>query len=262
VRNSRTLFEKASRLASVGAEYLKAEFEAEGSRREEVTALRASTRKADLGLTLKIGGCEAVTDLRDAIEFQAEVIVAPMIESAYAVQKFDEAVDSHEDVREEATQFLVNVETIGGLNNLDAIIGAVSTSRNVSGIVFGRVDFVRSQGLGRDAVDSDECLEAALKVAAACQSSNLSLVLGGAISASSERFLLEVAKVKLNRFETRKVVFDAEVLSRTKLSDLLNVALDFELSWLASKRDYYHAISVEDSARIQMLEERLAGGSR
>jgi hypothetical protein len=245
-----------------GAQFLKAEFEAEGSRREEVTALRASTRKADLGLTLKIGGCEAVTDLRDAIEFQADVIVAPMIESSYAVQKFDEAVDSHEDTRGEATQFLVNLETIAGLHNLEAIIGAVSTSRNVSGIVFGRVDFVKSQGLGRDAVDSDECLEAALKVAAACQTSNLSLVLGGAISASSERFLLEVAKVKLNRFETRKVVFDAEVLSRTKLSELLKEALDFELSWLKSKRDFYHAISVEDSARIQMLEERLGGGSR
>ena len=258
MRNSQLLFEKASRLARSGARHLKAEFEAEGSRREEVASLRASTRQANLGLTLKIGGCEAITDLRDAIEGQAEVIVAPMVESPYAVEKFDLAITHHHEIVSEGTEFLVNLETVSAFSRAEEILDKVASSRNVSGVVFGRVDFVKSQGLDRDSVDSAECLAAVLRVAELARARNLLVVVGGAVSDSSEEFLKEVARVHLSRFETRKVVYDAEILSNQKFSELIRAALDFELSWLRSKNEYYGAIAGEDLSRIAMLETRLA----
>ena len=42
---------------------VKAEFEAEGARMDELIGLRELVVRADLGFVIKIGGCEAVHDM-------------------------------------------------------------------------------------------------------------------------------------------------------------------------------------------------------
>ena len=70
---------------------IKAEFEAEGTRLEECVRLKDIVSAAGLTLTLKIGGCEAIRDMYDARIIGVDKIVAPMIETSFALKKFVES---------------------------------------------------------------------------------------------------------------------------------------------------------------------------
>ena len=81
------------------------------------------TRTCNVPLTLKIGGCEAVKDLYEARQFGARYIVAPMIESDYALQKFCDTILKVYPAEEAAeVDFLFNVETIQAFNFCESIV--------------------------------------------------------------------------------------------------------------------------------------------
>jgi hypothetical protein len=132
----------------------------------------------------------------------------------------------------------------------------ISSDNGADGVVFGRVDFVGSMGWPRDTINLQQTTDYVLEVAKLCKLSNKQLVMGGGVSIESLEVIKQVHKIRLDRFETRKVVFDAgQALSSDIEAGLLN-AVHFELLWLQNKRDYYKGISFEDSKRIEMLEVR------
>jgi HpcH/HpaI aldolase/citrate lyase family len=234
---------------------VKAEFEAEGTRVDELLRLLEVTRRAGLKVALKIGGCEAIRDLIECRQFGVDYIIAPMVETPYALTKYAAARDKvfGEDERNDIG-FLFNVETVSTFGNL-AEMSAIA-GREKLGMVFGRVDFAGSLGKDRTFVNHDEMMAYVATVADAAKAQGVDLVVGGGVSADSIPALTKLRSIKLSRFETRKVIFDASVLETGRIARGLDLAIEFELLWLKNKRDYYTTISSEDNTRIDMMEAR------
>lgn len=235
----------------------KAEFEAEGTRTDELLRLLEIANKADVSLALKVGGCEAIRDMLEAKQFGVGYIIAPMVETPYALSKYIAAKDKvYSEEEQEDVCFLFNLETITAFENLDAMLTLASSQPGCDGVVFGRVDFSGSIGAGRDGIESERVTLAVESAARACLDRDLQFVVGGAVSIDALANLKRFKAIHLDRFETRKVVFDGAALESPNLGQALRQAVHFELLWLLNKREYYGLMHREDQTRIEMLESR------
>lgn len=233
---------------------IKAEFEAEGTRIEEAMRLKDVASQAGLGLNIKIGGCEAIKDMFDAISLGAERIIGPMVETPYALKKFINASCVAFGERIENVDLLVNIETETAYRHFDEML-KIPEIKKLSGIVIGRVDMVGSMGLTREHVQSEKILNMSLELAKKAKDYNLDVVVGGAVSVDSISFFKAFPEGHLDRFETRKVVFQCPAAIHNTEAAFLH-AVEFELMWLKNKQNYYSAIAHEDSERLKMMEAR------
>jgi len=242
-----------------GVVAVKAEFEAEGTRPDELLRLLELACRADLKVALKIGGCEAVSDLHASKLYGADYIIAPMVETAYALSKFVDARNKTYGDEAGDTEFLINLETDTALANLEDMLPLAMAE--LDGLVFGRVDFTMSRGLPRSAINHRQITDSVLLAAHVCADNDLQLVVGGSVAVEAAPALREIRRVRLDRFETRKVVFDGAAVETSDFEAAIANAVAFELAWLENKRDYYLSIADEDLPRIRMIEERNAVAS-
>ena len=235
-----------------GALAVKAEFEAEGTRTSELMMLNEVIFRADMELFIKIGGCEAVRDLEQCRTLGAGGIMAPMIETPFAMKKCRGAgrrvCANREDI-----EWIINAETITCHQNLEEILSEGKDFLNT--IVIGRVDYTASMGLDRTAVNGENMRRQSIDIAKKAKKCGVRVGIGGGISTDAIPFLQEVYPL-MDRFETRKVVFSAsteEHILRGGITD----AMEFEMLYLQNKFNYYDQIAKEDSNRLKMLEDRL-----
>ncbi len=237
---------------------LKAEFETEASRMNELMRLKEIAQESDVGLVIKIGGPEALSNLYEAMHLGVSGIVAPMVETPYAARKFLQALDKHITPEEkESIEFGINVETKTAHQNLDAIYAEKGINK-LKNIVLGRVDMSGSLDLGRDKINGEEMYAVCEDIFTKSKAKGFRCCMGGGISTDSIDFIQRLAKKGiLDRYETRKVVFENPKSDRLELHDGILKAVEFELLWLQLKKEYYGRIFKEDDVRIEMLQKRL-----
>lgn len=242
-----------------GVVEVKTEFESEAARLNEVMRLKDVVEKADLGLVIKTGGPEAIRDLYDACIVGVTGIVAPMVESAYALKKYLLAIKKFVPADlQKYIKFAVNIETHQAYKNFDDILKEPGIE-TLSRITLGRVDLVGSLGLGRDDINCDQVLEIARDIFRKSRSKNLETTVGGGIAKEAIPFIQKLMNERLlDRYETRKIVFKVpDHFDPVRAEEGIIKANEFELLWVANKRNYYEHISKEDEDRIKMLEGRV-----
>ena len=244
------MVEVLKKLKDYGVFEIKAEFEAEGSRMEEMMRLKDITTLVNLPIILKIGGVEAVTDVYNALSIGVKGIVAPMVETPFALYKYTNMIktmiaeDNAKDI-----EFAFNVETITACYNFPKMV----IHPPIKSITIGRVDLTASAGYRREDINTWKVTNIYKDILVDAKERGLRTALGGGISKESLPVLADL-KDLLDKFETRKVVFP--IRSYIYGEAAITEAMKFELLWLQSKRRYYSRIKVEDEKRIKMLEER------
>lgn len=236
---------------------VKTSFEDEGALFNEVIRLKEICNQAKTKLTLKIGGPEAIRDMKDATIIGVKGIVAPMVESAFGLKKFINAVNKNinQDIIN-SWQLSINVETKGAVNDIDNIIN-LDEYKKLYNITIGRVDLSASMGLTRNDINNKFMFETVKKAFTKIKKTGIKTTLGGAISTESEKFIKSLHKdLLLDRFETRYILFDASVALKN-YNKCLFKAQEFEYEWLNTKREYYLQLANLDLQRIEMIQNRV-----
>ena len=236
-----------------GALSVKAEFETEGTSLEEAARLKELSDNSNLRFTVKIGGCEAVRDINDAKFLCADEIVAPMIETPYALKKFARAINNiYSDDEKTKIKSFINIETITGYSNFKDIILADEFS-DLSGIVIGRSDMASSMDLMPEQTDSDIMFNMAYNMSEKMLSSKKDFIIGGNITPKAPEFLTKLPYC--TKFETRKIIFDNSN-TNINISDGIIKAINFEIMWIQNRRENYGIILQDDESRINTLKHR------
>ena len=238
-----------------GTTHVKVAMEAEGILLGEILRTKIMTMAAGVGLSIKIGGCEAITDTRIAVEHETDILLAPMIESRFALEKFlDMARDQYEEEELAEKTVLINIETLTGSENIADILTAPNVEL-LDGIVIGRTDL--SGALNLSDVNHPDVLKATRDVFVEAKKKSLQCLIGGGISEKTIPFLNDLGDL-VDGFETRKVVFYNGIPPGKDLGEAIDLALKFEYLWYLWRQETYGRLSREDAGRIDKMSSRFA----
>ena len=258
--NSSKLIKKLSYLKSLGIVGVKQSLEDEGASFSEIIEMRKITKKLGLKLNVKVGGCEAKNDIYFCKGIKTDSIVAPMVESSYALRKFLQISKVGVQI-----PLLVNIETINAIKNLNSMIKKKEEFKSLSGIVLGRSVLAGSLGLKKKEVNSKKIYDLVLQTFKKIKKKNKKFIIkmGGSITNDSIDFIKKLYHQKLlDRVETRNIEIKINEKTFKNFSNIINKVFDFEVSWLKEKIKIAKSKSSnkiklsEDKYRITEIEKR------
>lgn len=232
-------------------EGIKQSFEDEGVMLEDVMLMSRLTSFCKLYLNVKIGGCEAKTDIYNCNTMYVDGIVAPVIESEFALQKFVEAAFDSK------TNLYINIESNQAVDNIETILGSPS-AKLLKGIIVGRSDLAKSYGLTKQEVDSDFIYSKVIRVCQVAKSKNLKVGMGGNLTAASSDFVKGLySNDLLDYIETRNVIISVNSDSVNNLETGITRALEFEMELMKFKYDKYSVLTKQYNERYNAIKNRL-----
>ena len=245
------LIDKLNSLKPYGVVGIKQSFEDEGVIYDDVVTMRRITEICSVPLYVKIGGCEAKSDINNCIRLGVDSIIAPMVETEFSMKKYLGSVAEDTEI-----EMMFVCETKTAVENIQSILTVPGADR-LGGIVFGRSDFTKSLNLSKSEVDSEvvnSYIEKTLRIA---KEHFLKTTMGGNISVRSTQFIQKLFMAKLlDKIETRNVVIGLNDSNINNLSQTIQTVLDFEMDWLRYKAKQYSTIAEDCIYRAALLQNR------
>ena len=233
---------------------IKAEFEAEGSSFRDIIKLRRITLNHGVPLYLKIGGVEAIRDIKDALELGVDGLVAPMVESAFGLAKFLNACSFIYGNKKIFKS--INVETRQAAESIDDILKVAS--RDIDNITIGRTDLSQSYFDEQVQPDSKFIQDLIKSLIQKVTTAGLTLTVGGSLSKASIECFRDGSKEwsrRITNLETRKVILPTYVMLEKE--GALKEAIKFEELYLRFKLGVEELMIRSDKERFAKLKDRL-----
>lgn len=233
-------FKNKYRIAS-----LRVDMAAEAVSDNELEYMKNLSNNLDVGLTVKIGGCDAVTDIYYAKKYGATAIISPMIESDYALKKFVDACIKVYSNELKNINLFINIETATAYNNLDLILKSAYI-QYITGIVLGRDDMAISSNIELKNINSDKMLIITKNIAEKVFNNQKKFIVGGGIRPDSIFFLKQIPISQISFYETRRIVFEAGALQSKNARDGIKKALEFEIKCLNTISEFNNQDRIKD----------------
>lgn len=235
-----------------GITAIKASFETEDIQLFELLRIVELAAAANVGIVVKLGGSEALTDIRLARMLGATAVLGPMIESKFALEKYLELCQ-RTFTADEDVKYLINIETGIGCSRIEDITSAYNVDL-LDTVVLGRTDL--SNSINADDVNAPEVLALAQELFTKLKQRSIRCLVGGGITAQAVPFLDQLNGL-VDGFETLKVVFGDYGKAKHNLAEGIQMALDYELKWYQLKQQHYEERFKEDAQKIDRLSAKV-----
>jgi len=231
---------------------IKAEFEAEGSTFRDIMRLRRLTSRAGISLFVKIGGVEALRDIKDCLELGVDGIIAPMVETKFGVKKFYEAYESV--YRGHRIHLSINIETRNAAEEIDSILEY--SKGKIDNITLGRTDFSASYFDPAVTPDSDFTFKMIKDIGERVVKAGFKFTVGGSLSvATIEKMNKNSDQIKnISKLETRKVILPKNIMLHK--AEVIVEALKFEELYILSKKEFSDLFIESEVSRLAKLTRR------
>ena len=220
---------------------------------DEILFMRQISRNI-VPLTVKIGGPEARQDIRSCLKMGIDCILAPMVESVYALNNFVSTVlEISEEEEYVLPELAMNLESATAYRNLDDMIASRSFEQ-LSHVTIGRGDLSKSMHLS---VDDEVVITITARAIRKLKNSGKKTSVGGGLLPQSAMML--AAAINSHKFNTRHVVVANSKEYRKNPSMHVYKALQFELELYAAMADAFPERKEFYLKRSTVVRDRMGG---
>ena len=236
---------------------VKQSLEDEGASFEEIKIMRNITRKSGLQHNIKVGGCEAKTDIYFCERVGVSGIVAPMVETSYGLRKFIQIL-----TKNEKQNLYINLESINAFKNIKKIFNS-KDFKKLKGLVIGRSDLAGSLNLEKSQVDSKKIYNLVSNLLKKIKKKKKILTkMGGSLTPNSQEFVRKLFKNNLlDRVETRNIEIKLNNKIINNFREIIIDVFNFELDWIKYNQERNlrkkNKVKNDSVSRIKELKKRL-----
>ena len=239
----------------LGVTGVKQSLEDEGVSFKDIEIMRILTKNTKLKLNVKIGGCEAKNDILFCSNLKVDSIVAPMVESSYALKKLIQTVP-----KEYLGNLFINLESKTAFSNINKIVNADSFKK-LKGVVIGRSDLAGSYGMTKSQVNSKKIYNEVHSILKKVKKKGKITKMGGSITVNAKNFIKKLYEEKLiNNIETRNLELKLSNRNISNLDKIIPEIFEFEMLWVKfrnTRKDINILKKKDNSKRILIIKKRL-----
>ncbi len=227
---------------------IKQSFQDQGVDLKDVITMRRITQLCEIPMYVKIGGCQAKTDIKNCYKLGIQNVIAPMIQSKFALSKYLQTMKNYQQMN---TYFVCQTST--AVSNIGKIL--LTYASKLTGVIVGRSDLTKSFDRQKKQTQSKFIQNKVIDVLSQCKKYNLLTTMGGNISVSSVQNINQLHRQGLlDNIQTRNVVLSLNNIHN--LNSSLKMVLSFQQQWIKYKLRILQQKSWDYKCRLDILGKR------